>query len=275
MADQTIATCVSKSGIKARKYFRWEPEHIDELLTCMLEFKTKMLYNCKDFDADKPLLYSEIRTSMAKLHPEGELFGLVEASILQGNLSVDDRKELTCKIKIEKEMIAKGRNRIMEKIKETRQNFAKAVVSGTRSGSGGIVFEHYDRLVEIWGGSANTQPLSFGVAGEDFNVENSDQQGDEDANVDYEEGGDNNNTSSHQQNLASPSNNFNQPTSLSVSDASAEIDSSSSSSSSSTKRKAVSCVSRLVDNKRKHLEKNLSAAQRDKLLIDEAKDDVP
>ena len=39
-----------------------------------------------------------------------------------------------------------------------------------------------------------------------------------------------------------------------------------------TKRKG--CVPTLVDNKRKFLEKNLSAAQRDKLSLQEAKDDA-
>lgn len=39
------------------------------------------------------------------------------------------------------------------------------------------------------------------------------------------------------------------------------------------KRKA-NCVPKLIDNKRKHLEKKLSAAQRDGLLIKEAKEDA-
>ena len=42
-----------------------------------------------------------------------------------------------------------------------------------------------------------------------------------------------------------------------------------------TKRKAsASCVPQFIDNKRKHLEKNLSAAQRDQLLFREAKEDA-
>ena len=49
----------------------------------------------------------------------------------------------------------------MEKVKEIRQSFAKAVVSGNRSESGKIVYEFYDKLVLIWGGSANTEPTSY------------------------------------------------------------------------------------------------------------------
>ena len=40
-----------------------------------------------------------------------------------------------------------------------------------------------------------------------------------------------------------------------------------------TKRKSESQVPKLIDNKRKHLEKNLSAAQRNQLLLTEAKED--
>ena len=39
------------------------------------------------------------------------------------------------------------------------------------------------------------------------------------------------------------------------------------------KRKAQNQVPKLIDNKRKHLEKTLSASQRDKMLLDEAKED--
>ena len=54
-----------------------------------------------------------------------------------------------------------------------RQGFSKAVISGTlsgtRSGSGKLVYEHYDDLRNIWGGSANTKPLSMGVDTCSFN----------------------------------------------------------------------------------------------------------
>lgn len=41
-----------------------------------------------------------------------------------------------------------------------------------------------------------------------------------------------------------------------------------------TRKQKVSCVPKLIDSKRKHLEKKLSAAQRGKLLIKEAKEDA-
>ena len=59
----------------------------------------------------------------------------------------------------------RGRNRILEKVKDICQNFSKAVITvpGTRSGSGKIVYEFFDKLVTIWEGSANTKPHQFGV----------------------------------------------------------------------------------------------------------------
>ena len=44
-------------------------------------------------------------------------------------------------------------------------------MAATRSGSGKIVFENYDKLVQIWGGSASTKPLSFGVDADSFSEE--------------------------------------------------------------------------------------------------------
>ena len=42
---------------------------------------------------------------------------------------------------------------VQEKVKEIRQSFSNAVTNGRRSGSGKIVFEYYDRLAKIYGGS--------------------------------------------------------------------------------------------------------------------------
>ena len=57
----------------------------------------------------------------------------------------------------------RGRNRILEKVKDICQNFSKAVITGTRSGSGKIVYEFFNKLVTIGEGSANTKPHQFGV----------------------------------------------------------------------------------------------------------------
>ena len=37
------------------------------------------------------------------------------------------------------------------------------MIAGKRSGSGKLVFDHYDTLKEIWGGSPSTEPLPVGL----------------------------------------------------------------------------------------------------------------
>lgn len=64
----------------------------------------------------------------------------------------------------------------MEKVKENRQNVSKAVVCGSRSGSGKIVYKFYDKLITLSSGSAGTEPLSYGVGGVDL-VEDNDATG--------------------------------------------------------------------------------------------------
>ena len=56
-------------------------------------------------------------------------------------------------------MIKKGYSRVMEKIKELRQRFSNAVTAGSRSGSGKLVMEFYDTMVQIWGDHHHQQNL--------------------------------------------------------------------------------------------------------------------
>ena len=45
------------------------------------------------------------------------------------------------------------------------QNYRqKAIIKGSRSGSGKLVFEFYEKFVEIWGGSPNVSKLKFGTS---------------------------------------------------------------------------------------------------------------
>jgi hypothetical protein len=90
-------------------------------------------------------------------------------------------------------------------------------------------------LVKIWGGSANTEPLSFGVSSERLNSEG---DGHQDLQSEFE---------------------------------SQDSDSRSNASGAQKRKATENAVPKLVDNKRKHLEKNLSAAKRDKILINEGK----
>lgn len=190
---------------------------------------------------------------MAEIYKDDEtIFGPVELPLLPPNIndiSKDKQKEEKKLYKKKTDLFKKGKNRILEKTKEIRQAFSKAVVSGSRSGSGKLVFEHYDTLVKIWGGSATTQPLPFGASS-------------------LSAGGDNNDTCSSSDEDQDDS--FGSVIDDTLSKNVAE------------KRKLIdddddgnkNAIPKLIDNKRKHLEKALSTSQRDQLLMKDVKADA-
>ena len=99
--------------------------------------------------------------------------------------------------------------------------------------------DFYDQLVQIWGGSPSTEPLSCGTCTDEVNSLDKEQSvlssDDKDDSDDLTGIGDNENIS--------------------------------------RKRKVVNPTPKLIDNKRKHMERQLSSAQRDQLLMNEAKED--
>ena len=144
----------------------------------------------------------------------------------------------------------------MEKIKKSRQKFSSAVISGTRSGSGQVVIEHYDELVSIFGGSPSSEPLEFGcMTGEGATVEPEPGYEDEHENLSINE--------SRSSTPVKYSNNG------ATDELTKDVDGKN-----PRKRKNASTVPRLIDEKRKHLEKSLSSKQRDQLLLREAREDA-
>ena len=115
-----------------------------------------MSYEGIDFDGDKPMQYKELRLKMAEIYNEDiTLFGPLCVDCLPdgfNNLPEEEKVLAKERVKLSKELTLKGTKRIIKKVKEIRQSFSKAVISGRRSGSGKIVFEFYDQLVLLWGG---------------------------------------------------------------------------------------------------------------------------
>ena len=255
MQDCMFANVCNKmaEGARKKKVFRWSSEMIENLITCLTAYKARMEYQAVDFDGDRPAQYKELRKEMAKLYEieDVSLFGPLSLSApitSIDDMTEEEKKEFLINQKKENSLIQKGHQRIQEKVKEIRQSFSKAVTAGKRSGSGKIVYEYYDELVRIWGGYPSTEPLSFGVdtaslletpALEETPMEKADSDSQSiDVHTNLETGN----------SPDTPSRNM--------------------------KPKAPNQVPKLIDNKRKHLEKTLSAAQRDKLLLDEAKEDL-
>lgn len=121
---------------------------ISQLIDCLLEYKSKMEY--RSLALDKQIQYQELRVGMAKIYVDDNAspFGPVASIVLPDNfniLSKEEKNKAKNRVKESKDLITKGQKRVMEKVKENRQNFSKAVVSGSRSGSGKIVYEFYDK----------------------------------------------------------------------------------------------------------------------------------
>ena len=185
-----------KSG--KRHFFKWTPEMVENLIESIKSFKASMRFRNLDFDADKAARFSAVRETMAAIYCDDEtLFGPTQAPNWPpnfGQLSQEDQVTVKKEINIQKELIVKGKSGIQEKTKETRQSFSKALVSGSRSGSGKLVLEHYEKLVSIWGGSVNIEPLSFGIS----NGELDDQHQEFAADLDVQEDNSNEHTDNNQ-----------------------------------------------------------------------------
>ncbi|CAH3023629.1 unnamed protein product [Porites evermanni] len=132
-----------------------------------------------------------------------------------------------------------------EKIRNVRQDFCAAINKGTRSGSGKIVQENFELLSEIWGGSPASTSLSFGIDADLLGTDKS-------LEMDVESPEDSPNTAIEGQTKETFEPSTDQK----------------------PKGVAVSNIPKLVDNKRRHMEKTLSQAQRDQLLMNTAKEEL-
>ena len=92
--------------------------------------------------------------------------------VFNTEMSKEEKDAYMKRLKLQRDHIKKGYGRIQGKIMEIRQNFSSAVVSGRRSGSGKIVLQHYDRLAQIYGGTASSEPILAGVDTDTFNCAN-------------------------------------------------------------------------------------------------------
>ena len=148
------------------KKWSWSPTMVESIIDSLKQYKSLCEFNATDFNADKVKLHEKVRQMMAGKYASKNYFGPVEKTVAEKpvkEMSKEEYKAYKAVHDKKAEMIRKGYNRTKEKVKNIRQDYSKAVVSGTRSGSGKIVIEHYDDLATIWGGSPSTEPLAFGV----------------------------------------------------------------------------------------------------------------
>lgn len=129
--------------------------------------------------------------------------------------------------------------------------------NSTKSGSGKIVFMHYDELAEIWGGSPSTEAFLFGLNSDSVQTSVSDNTDGATTSVESEDSIQSTESEKQEENGSSDNNKQRKK------------------SNENGKRKvSPSEVPKLIDNKRKHLEKKLTSPQRDQKILDAAKDDI-
>ena len=62
------------------------------------------------------------------------------------NLDTKERTLVKAATKDSKQQIHKGTKGIMKKVKKMGQNFSKAIIKGSKSGNGKLIFEFYEKL---------------------------------------------------------------------------------------------------------------------------------
>eukprot|EP00794_Sanderia_malayensis_P008289 gene8289-9172_t len=157
---------------KGASRFQWKQgEKVANLMECLANYRTNMQYNNSDFNADNVKLYEAVREAMAKIYMDKptlfrppKIREICEAELLNENRV----KELH---QLQKVVYKRGYSRVQEKLKEIRQNIFNAVTTASRSGNGKIIFEHYEQLKKIWGGSPSTNPLPCGISTEELSPE--------------------------------------------------------------------------------------------------------
>eukprot|EP00112_Aurelia_sp_Birch-Aquarium-sp1_P020835 Seg546.4 transcript_id=Seg546.4/GoldUCD/mRNA.D3Y31 product="hypothetical protein" protein_id=Seg546.4/GoldUCD/D3Y31 len=141
---------------------KWNDEKVESLIFCLYDYKTKKDYEGKDMEADLVKLYEDIRQLMASMYPP-ENFGPEEITRIPEGLDDREKVKLERFIAEEKRLIKVGHGRVKGRVKSVRQNFKKAVIEGTRSGSGKLLIRNWDRLVMIWGGCPSVTKIGGAV----------------------------------------------------------------------------------------------------------------
>ena len=138
--------------VKQNKQWMFDDEMTAGLIECLVSYKVDKEGEGIDFEGDLVQLYGNIRERMAGRYVEDN-FGPVEhiaATTDVNEMSNEDYKRFKDKFDKDQKLMKLGYDRVKAKIKKIRASFQKAVLEGTRCGSGRIIKEHWDSLIQIW-----------------------------------------------------------------------------------------------------------------------------
>ena len=231
------------------KRWKWTEEMTNALLACLMESKVEHEYNGKNFMSDLVTLYGNIREKVAKQF-ELEHFGPVAISHVGDNLGAASLTEHKIKVSSEKRLFKMGYERIKEKVKAIQQDYRKAVTERRRSGSGKLVCDNWDKLETLWGGSPAVTTLTNSISLSESYSQDSEGEAEKETEPEETLPGDINVNSSSTSGgtIATPE---------------------------ERKRQRDQRVThKFVDKKRKFMEKNLSAHQRDQSFLKVALDEI-
>ena len=236
----------SSSSDPKSKRWTWNDEKITSLIGCLYEYKVRKDFEGKDIEADLIKFYEDIRQLMALMYPP-EDFGLEEINELPNDADFKEKLRLQKIIAEQKKQIKAGYGRIKSRIKIIRQNFKKAVIAGTRSGSGKIIIQNWDELILIWGSCPSVKRIDGAAMTQTMDEIESDDSTSNDIPQDNSEG-------SPKEPSAYPKRKAGPPD--------------------SSDEEELSKPVRLKDNKPSKMEKSLSSRQRDEVMLRVAKEEL-
>ena len=144
IVDFANSNTSNNNTVTASTRFRRDKEQkVENLIRCSTNYKGKMEFSNKEFNADKAQQYEEVRKGVTRTYEQQPSYFGPES--LSSVVSSDA-------LKTQKNLIKKGYQRVLEKIKELRQNFQN-ILAGRRSGNAKISDRYYEHLLRIWGGS--------------------------------------------------------------------------------------------------------------------------
>ena len=163
-AKQREKQSAIKTKEKTSERWKWDSDKTEKFLEAAVAFKRQMLGEGMEWDSYKVVMREHNRFGMANEYPND--FG--KPAVTEPNKDIEDMtKEKYQKYaqaqKAGKESIRLGYSRISNKLKSLTQSYVKDCRDGLRSGAGQLTSQFWHGCHELWGGSAGTEPLEFGL----------------------------------------------------------------------------------------------------------------